>query len=59
PIICASVKRLFLISSAPSGCADSTSQRGNFRGAGHIGTALGLAPEKIDDLFRQAATITA
>src|SRR5690606_29318336 len=35
PMICASVNRLFLNSSAPSGWADSTSQRGNFRGAGH------------------------
>ena len=33
---CASVKRLFLISSAPSGWADSTSRRGRFRGAGHV-----------------------
>ncbi len=37
PIICASMKRLFLISPAPSGWADSTSDRGNFRGAGQSG----------------------
>lgn len=34
PMICGSVKRLFLMSSAPTGWAGVTSQRGNFRGEG-------------------------